>query len=54
MDQALYDFVRTATTVQKGVFLMVMGVAFVFVVQVIFYAVVKIWPKSKGEADSAE
>jgi len=45
MEQALYDFVKNSTTVEKGVFLMVAGVCFVFVVQWIFYMVVKIWPK---------
>ena len=49
MDQAIYDFANNATTVQKGFFLMVAGISFVFLVQVIFYAVVKIWPKSKKD-----
>jgi Na+-transporting methylmalonyl-CoA/oxaloacetate decarboxylase gamma subunit len=49
MDQLIYDFVRDATTIQKGVFLMVAGISFVFLVQVIFFAVVKIWPRSKTE-----
>ena len=45
MDQALYDFVRNATTVEKGVFLLVAGVSFVFIVQFVFFMIVKIWPK---------
>jgi len=47
MDQAIMDFVATATTMQKGVFLMCAGIGFVFMVQVIFYAVIKIWPKKE-------
>ena len=45
MDELLYDFVRNATTVQKGVFLMIAGVSFVFIIQWVFYLIVKIWPK---------
>ena len=45
MDQLLYDFVRNATTVQKGVFLLLAGVSFVFLVQFTFYLVVKLWPR---------
>ena len=48
MDQALYDFVRNATTIEKGVFLMIAGVCFVFAVQVIFYMIIKIWPGKKA------
>jgi len=48
MDQLLYDFVRNATTVQKGVFLMIAGVCFVFIVQFVFFITVKIW-MSKGK-----
>ena len=52
MDQLLYDFVRSASIVQKGVFLMVTGVCFVFIVQFVFYITVKIWlsvTKKKSE-----
>ena len=48
MDQLLYDFVSNASIVQKGVFLMVAGVCFVFVVQFVFFITVKIW-MSKGK-----
>ena len=48
MDQLLYEFVSDATNVQKGVFLLVAGVCFVFVVQFVFYIVVRIWPKKKS------
>ena len=47
MDQALNDFVRNATTVEKGVFLLVAGVCFVFAVQFIFFLTVKIWMRRK-------
>jgi len=50
MDQLLNDFVRSATTVQKGVFLLVTGVSFVFIVQFVFYMIVKVWPK-KGNSE---
>jgi Na+-transporting methylmalonyl-CoA/oxaloacetate decarboxylase gamma subunit len=43
MDQILENFVQTATTFQKGVFLMIAGVCFVFAVQLVFYLTVKIW-----------
>jgi hypothetical protein len=33
--------------VQKAVFLMVCGVVFVFLVQVVFYLTIKLWPKGK-------
>jgi len=32
----------------RGVFLMVAGISFVFVVQVIFYLIIKLWPKTKA------
>jgi len=47
MDQALYDFVRNATIVEKGIFLLVVGVCFVFAVQFIFFLTVKIWMGKK-------
>jgi Na+-transporting methylmalonyl-CoA/oxaloacetate decarboxylase gamma subunit len=49
MEQALANFIQTASTFQKGVFLMVAGVAFVFTVQFVFYLIVKVWPKPKQE-----
>ena len=52
MDQAIYDFVKTATAIEKGVFLMIAGICFVFLIQVIFYAVVKIWPRVKNQDHS--
>ena len=52
MDQLLYDFVRSATTVQKGVFLLVTGVCFVFIVQTVFYLTVKIWLRFGKKSES--
>ena len=49
MDQLVQNFLRNATTIEKGFFLMIVGISFVFLVQVIFYAIVKIWPKGKEE-----
>ena len=50
MDQLLYDFVKNASTVEKGVFLLVAGVSFVFIVQFVFFMIVKAWPK-KGSKE---
>ena len=52
MEQLLYDFVRNASTVQKGVFLLVAGVCFVFVVQFVFFLTVKIWMSVKKTKQS--
>jgi len=49
MEQVFNNFVQSATTVQKGVFLMIAGVCFVFLVQVVFYLTVKLWPGKKSE-----
>ena len=51
MDQLLYEFVRNATTIQKGVFLMITGVCFVFIVQFVFFLTVKIWMSVKPKED---
>jgi Na+-transporting methylmalonyl-CoA/oxaloacetate decarboxylase gamma subunit len=45
MDAFIENITRNATTVQKGLFLLVAGVIFVFVVQTVFYLVVRLWPK---------
>jgi len=47
MNQLLNEFIRNATVFQKGVFLMIAGVCFVFAVQFIFFLLVKLWPKKK-------
>lgn len=49
MEQAFFNFVNSATTIEKGFFLMVTGVSFVFAVQVVFYMTVKLWPGKKKE-----
>lgn len=43
MDQALSEFIVSASVYQKGGFLMIAGVCFVFLVQTVFYMTVKIW-----------
>jgi Na+-transporting methylmalonyl-CoA/oxaloacetate decarboxylase gamma subunit len=48
MEQLFNDFIQNATTFQKGVFIMIAGVCFVFAVQVIFYLIVKLWPKNQA------
>jgi Na+-transporting methylmalonyl-CoA/oxaloacetate decarboxylase gamma subunit len=47
MEQILFDFIYRATTIEKGIFLMIAGVSFVFIVQVVFYLTVKLWPRGK-------
>jgi Na+-transporting methylmalonyl-CoA/oxaloacetate decarboxylase gamma subunit len=51
MEQAFNNFIRTATVIQKGVFLMIAGVTFVFVVQFVFFLIVKIWPKAGNKEE---
>ncbi|MDR0908812.1 MAG: hypothetical protein LBM77_03505 [Spirochaetaceae bacterium] len=36
----------------KALFLMLAGILFVFIVQIVFYAVIKLWPKGKAEAQA--
>jgi len=43
MEQLFNNFVHNANVFQKGVFMMIAGVLFVFAVQVVFYLTVKIW-----------
>ncbi|MDR2617690.1 MAG: hypothetical protein LBC62_02360 [Treponema sp.] len=47
MDRLLQNLVQNASTLEKGVFLMVFGILFVFIVQTIFYLAVKLWPRKK-------
>ena len=49
MEQMMQDFIINASVTQKGWFLMVTGISFVFAVQVIFYSIVKFWPKGKQD-----
>ncbi|MDR1324424.1 MAG: hypothetical protein LBK00_00120 [Treponema sp.] len=48
MDQFISQFIQNSSTLQKGLFLMVCGVIFVFAVQVVFYLAVKLWPRGKS------
>jgi hypothetical protein len=50
MEQFLRTFIQNASTVEKGCFLLVCGVLFVFAVQVVFYLTVKLWPRGKKKA----
>ena len=45
MEQLFNDFVQHSSIYQKGVFLMITGLGFVFSIQVIFYLLVKLWPR---------
>ncbi|MCL2763298.1 MAG: hypothetical protein FWD36_08870 [Treponema sp.] len=47
MEQFFNGFIQNASVFQKGVFLMIAGIGFVFTVQVLFYAIVRLWPKGK-------
>ncbi|MCL2878914.1 MAG: hypothetical protein FWF29_01595 [Treponema sp.] len=51
MENIFNSFIQNASVLQKGVFLLVAGILFVFIVQVIFYIVIKIWPKPKKTAE---
>jgi len=46
--QILNEFLINATNIQKGLFLMIAGIGFVFAVQVIFYLIVKLWPNDRN------
>ena len=47
MEQMFVNFVNNANVFQKGVFLMVAGLLFIFAVQLIFYLTVKLWADKK-------
>ena len=47
MEQLLHDFIGSATIFSKGIFLLTAGIVFVFSVQLVFYLIVKLWPKGK-------
>jgi len=38
---------QNSSNIQQGVFLMCAGVSFVFTVQLVFYSIIKLWPKGK-------
>ncbi|MDR3167805.1 MAG: hypothetical protein LBT93_07665 [Treponema sp.] len=44
---ALLQTVKNGPTLSKAFFLLVSGVLFVFAVQVVFYLIIKLWPKNK-------
>jgi hypothetical protein len=46
---ALLQSIRNGPVLSKALFLLVSGVLFVFVVQVVFYLTIKLWPRKKGE-----
>ena len=46
MEQILSDFIRSASTIEKAFFLMAAGLLFVFGVQLLFFLIVKLWPRS--------
>ena len=47
MEKMLNSFILNASLIQKGIFLMIAGLLFVFFVQVIFFLVIKLWPGRK-------
>jgi hypothetical protein len=47
MENNFMNFIGNATVFQKGVFLMAVGIAFVFAVQMVFYLTVKLWQLKK-------
>jgi Na+-transporting methylmalonyl-CoA/oxaloacetate decarboxylase gamma subunit len=53
MDRFLQGIIQNSSVLQKSFFLLVCGVLFVFLVQVVFYLVVKLWPRGKGDAPKA-
>ena len=42
-----FSNLQNASNMQQGLFLMIAGIGFVFIVQLIFYSIVKLWPKKK-------
>jgi hypothetical protein len=49
MNNWLQNFIATGGTIQKALFLMLCGILFVFAVQVVFYLIIKLWPRKKDE-----
>lgn len=46
----LIQSIQQGSLIQKSLFLMAAGVSFVFLVQVIFYVIIKVWPKKNTDA----
>ncbi|QQO09044.1 hypothetical protein [Breznakiella homolactica] len=40
--------IQNGSNIQKSLFLMVCGLVFVFSVQVVFYLIIKLWPRKKA------
>jgi hypothetical protein len=50
---SLLQTVRNGPILSKALFLLTSGVLFVFLVQVVFYLTIKLWPRGKkGAGDS--
>jgi len=45
--ESLIESAKAGGTLAQAFFLMVCGMGFVFAVQVVFYLVIKAWPKGK-------
>ena len=45
------EFMHGTTNIQQGLFLMAAGVGFVFLVQLVFFSVVKLWPHGKKDSE---
>jgi hypothetical protein len=48
IDQMLRDFIQGSSVIGKAAFLMIVGILFVFTVQVVFYLIAKLWPRDRG------
>jgi hypothetical protein len=44
---ALLQHIQSGPVLSKALFLMVSGILFVFMVQVVFYLTIKLWPRTK-------
>ena len=45
--EQFFSNLQNGTNIQQGLFLMLAGIGFVFTVQLVFYSIVKLWPKGK-------
>jgi hypothetical protein len=48
MEQLIHFVARSTSNYPKALFLMVSGIIFVFIVQVVFFLVIKLWPKPQA------
>ena len=44
MEQILRSFIDNSSTFEKSIVLMIIGLLFVFAVQLVFFLIVKFWP----------